>query len=187
MSLIGKISGFFSSKSQNKKTAKTDSVQKEKKEKKDKKKTKPKINTEAIKDWQKQVQEIQEHPLSQARIINTNLLDELTRQLGVINDKLDNLEKLNEILEILRKNEFYVDKVDSENINDITIKDKEALETIDRVGSVEAMKLARLLKISRSTASLRLNRLHSFGFLEKFSKGKTIFYRLKGKYKKKED
>jgi len=147
-----------------------------------KKKRQTAVKSDAVlSEWEDKVKAVSEHPLSQARIINDNLLNELTGQLSTINEKLSALEKLDKILELLKKNELYTESVEGVNIRDLTIKDREMLDLMNKKGSVEATTLSKMLKISRSTASLRLNRLFATGFVEKFSKGKVIYYRIKEK------
>jgi len=152
------------------------------------------INTnEAIESWEKTLNAAQQHPLSQVKIINTQILEELTNVLRSMNDKmkrLEELDKLDKILNLLSESKAELDQkginssfLDSaiKEIESLTIKDKDVLEWIERQERVTAKQLADYVNLSRSTASFRLNRLKELGLLEKEAIGKKIFYRVKKK------
>jgi len=137
--------------------------------------------------WQSLVKNVQSHPLSQAGIINTQLLEQLTNVLDSISCKLDDLKKLDEILELLKaeKTEMEASGKHSERLDRAiaeleraTIKDRDAVELL-RKGAMTADHLAAGLKLSRSTASSRLNRLYSLGAVDKYAEGKKIYYKIR--------
>lgn len=106
-------------------------------------------------------------------------LTELTGMLAEINKKLLYLEILDRKIDDLSNVQgikFFGDFEAA--VKRVTVKDKEALEVLKK-GVTDAKELAKKLNIKRSTASLRLNKLANMGFLEKYSEGKTIKYKLK--------
>ncbi|MCD6547718.1 MAG: winged helix-turn-helix transcriptional regulator [Nanoarchaeota archaeon] len=152
----------------------------------------PKVSFEsteqAIKSWEKTLEAAKQHPLSQVKIINTQILEELSNVLKSMDSKLNKLDKLDEILEILieTKKELEEKGVESkalsraiEEIERLTIKDKEVVAWIEKQGRVTAKQLADYTGLSRSTASFRLNRLAEIGVLEKQAIGKKIYYKPK--------
>lgn len=142
----------------------------------------------AIKSWEKTMEVAKQHPLSQVKIINTQILEELSNVLKQMNNKLDELSKLDEILMILHETKSELEekgiesnKVDQaiEEIERLTIKDKEVVSWIVKQERVTANQLAGYTGLSRSTASFRLNRLAELGVLEKEAVGKKIYYKPK--------
>lgn len=145
----------------------------------------------AIKQWQDTIQAAQQHPLSQVKIINTQILEELNNVLKTMNirlEKLNDLDKIDIVLELLQrtKQEIAEKGIQSSNldtaighISQLTIKDKEVLEWIERQERVTANQLADYINLSRSTASFRLNRLAELGALDKEAIGKKIYYKIK--------
>ena len=57
---------------------------------------------ELLKVWDKGVKNVSEHPLSQVKIINTQIMEQLTSILTSMNGKLDKLSQLDEILHLLK-------------------------------------------------------------------------------------
>ena len=60
----------------------------------------------------------------------------------------------------------------------LTVKDKNAFEVFKSKNELTTEGFAKVSKVSRSTASSRLNRLFSFGLLEKKTDGKKIMYKM---------
>jgi len=145
----------------------------------------------AIKQWEDTIKAAQQHPLSQAKILNTQILEDLHSVLKAMNnrlDRLDDLDKLDSILQLLRETKenmdaqgLNVDQLDQaiEQIDQLTIKDKEVLEWVSRQERVTAQQLSDYINLSRSTASFRLNRLEDLGALDKEAVGKKIYYKIK--------
>ena len=139
-----------------------------------------------IMDWKTTVEAVKEHPLSQAKIINDQLLDLLTKVLASMNRKLDNLNKLDRILELLEKGrEELVEKgfeipeaieTAIKELERVTVKDRDAYNVLLKKGEMTAEKLAKEMNISRSTASSRLNRLYDLGLVDKKAIGKNIVF-----------
>jgi DNA-binding transcriptional ArsR family regulator len=142
----------------------------------------------AIKAWEKTMEAAKQHPLSQVKIINTQILEDLNNVLKQMNTKLDKLDKLEEILAILHETKqdlsqkgietTQLDKAIAE-IERLTIKDKEVINWIAKQDKVTAKQLSDYIGLSRSTASFRLNRLAELGALEKEAVGKKIYYKIK--------
>lgn len=124
---------------------------------------------QAIKAWKSDLERIKDHPLTQAKIVNETLLNELQQQLKDINSKLD------WVLEALKSHKS------RPVIDNITTKDRELLNILYTPQT--AVDVAKKLNITRSTASLRLNKLASMGLLEKESDGKNIKFKQKEEVK----
>jgi DNA-binding transcriptional ArsR family regulator len=152
-------------------------------------KTKPKTkltHVDELINWKNLVNTVQDHPLSQARVLNTQLLEQLTNVLDSIDTRLKDLSKLDEVLDLLKqekadleasgKHSERLDKAILE-LERATIKDRDAIKILKKE-PMTAEKLASELKISRSTASSRLNRLYSLGAVDKYAEGKNIYYKI---------
>lgn len=61
----------------------------------------------------------------------------------------------------------------------LTIKDKEMLDFMAGGKKFSADEIAKQMKLSRGTASLRLNKLYSLGYTTKKSRGKMIEFKIK--------
>jgi len=146
---------------------------------------------DVVENWEKTLQAVQQHPLSQVKIINTQILEDLSNVLKSMNSKmhkLDKLDKIDEIYEILLRTQAELESqgIKSEHLNAalseierLTIKDKDVIDWISKQEQVTAQQLADRINLSRSTASFRLNRLAELGVLDKEALGKKIYYRLK--------
>ncbi|MFA5405766.1 MAG: hypothetical protein WC307_00185 [Candidatus Nanoarchaeia archaeon] len=141
-----------------------------------------------LKEWSKTIEMVENHPLSQARVINTTVLNDLTQVLNSMNEKLEKLAKLDEITSLLLETKQQLESagLSTGNIDAVmgavrglTIKDKDALSLFkgDELFSTEDF--AERASLSRSTASSRLNKLFSLGMLEKSAEGKKILYKVK--------
>jgi DNA-binding transcriptional ArsR family regulator len=141
-----------------------------------------------LKDWSKTIEMVEKHPLSQARVMNTAVLSDLTRVLNSMDEKLSKLDKLDEIVRLLGETKKQLTSaglptvsIDQaiDRIKGLTLKDKDAFEVFKSDDELTTEEFAKASKVSRSTASTRLNRLFSFGLLEKDTDGKKIVYKLK--------
>jgi DNA-binding transcriptional ArsR family regulator len=138
-----------------------------------------------LKVWGDSVKNISEHPLSQAKIINSQILEQISDILESMNKKLDKMALLDEILGLLKGtrnqiidlggNTEQIDKAIT-HVEGITIKDEEVIRALKDKGPQTADNLARLMGISRSTASSRLNRLFSMNIIRKKTDGKFIYF-----------
>ena len=142
--------------------------------------------SDSIKTWEKQVELLQNHPLSQARVVNTDILTSLTQVLGGLDGRLDELRKLDEILGILKAQETKktedkglktLEKV-LKKVRHVTIKDRILLDLIEKTPLLDADAVADELELTRSTVSYRLNKLYSMGVLDKEVSGRKILFKL---------
>ena len=138
-------------------------------------------------EWKSTVEAISKHPLTQAKVVNDQLLASLTRVLESIDYKLDKLDKLDEILRLLKKGQ---EKLEKEGVEvpeikqaiqklEQPLKEKEVLELLKQYDMLSAEEVAERLGISRSTASYRLNRLVRQGLVEKVSQGRKVYFKIK--------
>lgn len=156
-------------------------------------------------EWQQLYKDLQTHPLTQAKIINEQLLETTNEELKKVNKRLDDIEKRVEQLEkrrikIIKRAATSKQKKETEtkekeqpktpqqkiirlSLKDIRLSDqeREILKHIEKQGETDAQTIAEQFNISRSNASLKLNKLYSWGFLDKQMKDKTVFYFLRGK------
>jgi DNA-binding transcriptional ArsR family regulator len=144
--------------------------------------------SDLLKNWSKTIEMVEKHPLSQARVMNTAVLSDLTRVLNSMDEKLSKLDKLDKIVSLLGETKKQLSSaglstsmIDQaiDRIKGLTIKDKNAFEVFKSKDELTTEGFAEVSKVSRSTASSRLNRLFSFGLLEKNTDGKKIVYRAK--------
>ena len=142
--------------------------------------------TDTIKSWEKQVTLLQTHPLSQARVLNTQILSSLTDILGGVDSKLGELGKLDEILRILKEREAAkqaeksmgaVDRV-LKKVRHITIKDRILIDLLENKGPFTADDAAAELNLTRSTVSYRMNKLYSMGIFDKDIAGRKILFKI---------
>ncbi len=137
---------------------------------------------ELLKDWIKTVEMVENHPLSQVRIINTAILTDLTRILHEMNEKLGKLDKIDKVINMLKelKSNANIEPKDIDevilNLKGLTIKDREYLSLFKDNEFITTEEFAKRANLSRSTASSRLNKLFSLGVLEKKSEGKKILF-----------
>ncbi|VVB74976.1 Helix-turn-helix domain protein [Candidatus Tiddalikarchaeum anstoanum] len=140
-----------------------------------------------LKAWDSSVKNVSDHPLSQVKIINTQILEQLTDILTSMNSKLDRLDVLEEILRLLKDSRAEIrvvggstEKLDAaiSKIEGLTIKDEEFIRVLKDKGPQSADSISRLVGISRSTASSRLNKLEKFKLVKKNADGKDIYYSL---------
>ena len=150
--------------------------------------TNPRATKDLLKEWSKTLELVEKHPLSQARVINTGVLTDLTQVLGSMNEKLDNLGKLDDIMHLLIETKKQLGGADMPTakidaviggLKGLTIKDQDALKFFKSDETLTTEEFSKVSKLSRSTASSRLNKLFSFGLLEKVADGKQIVYKLK--------
>jgi len=155
---------------------------------------KPIGTTETIDNWRKQVNLLEDHPLSQARVVNHNILQSLNDVLGSVDTKLGHLEKLDHIIELLKQDQTVVktsekavktpEKADTavkmalQKVEYLTLKDRQFLEAVEGKEPISAEEMADYLGCSRSTASFRLNRLGNMGILKKEVQGKKILFKI---------
>jgi len=139
-----------------------------------------------ILEWKTAVETVKEHPLSQARVINDQLLGLLTKVLASMDRKLDKLDKLDSILRLLEQGKVEIEEKGFDvpeaietaikELERVTVKDRDAYGVLLKKGSMTANNLSKEMKISRSTASSRLNRLYDLNLVDKKAIGKKIIF-----------
>ena len=138
-----------------------------------------------LKEWKAQIEALQNHPLTQAKVINTEMLRAILSIMESMDGKVDRLHERVGDLEIKikrtpRKTKSRPVRIASETEPKLRLnsKDKEVLAFI-KIKEIQATDVAKQFKISRSNASLKLNKLHQMNFLEKRQDGKDVYYRKK--------
>ena len=160
-------------------------------------------------DWQTSYKDLQAHPLTQAKVLNEQLMKSTGDQLKRMNEKIDgihdrvtHLEKKSQKMPVnikrtkkvsrrvkrtprpvpkpskprLSKAEILRKLLSSPNLSE---QEKKIVQFIGDKRESEATAIAKRFKISRSNASLKLNKMHNFNCLTKRLEGKTVYYRLK--------
>ena len=136
-----------------------------------------------LRSWEDIYGELSEHPLTQAKIINEQLLHSTNDALNEINNKLDGLDERVGALErkrpTVRRNKD--DKLPSVVIPraNLSNQEEQIVQLIESQNEVDAKTVAQKFNISRSNSSLKLNKLHSWGFLAKRLDEKSVFFRIK--------
>ncbi|MBT4114344.1 helix-turn-helix transcriptional regulator [Candidatus Woesearchaeota archaeon] len=162
-------------------------------------------------DWEAVYKDLQAHPLTQAKVINEQILattnetiKRFDRKLSGFDDRIVKLEQRR--IKVIRNAQEvpleYLDSASKPNsskkkgaksgketptqivnrvIADPHMNDheKEMIKRIQEHKELDAQSLAEQFHISRSNASLKLNKLHDWGFLSKRMVDKTVFYRIK--------
>lgn len=133
----------------------------------------PKLEHAVLSEWRDELKKIQEHPLTQAKIVNEKLLAAVMELLNEINTKLDELNtrvgKIETQRITMREREKPKVKLSS--------GDQKVLDFIKRKKQAQAGEVAKNLKISRPNAALKLSKLFSIGQLEKEQEGKDVYYK----------
>jgi DNA-binding transcriptional ArsR family regulator len=135
---------------------------------------KPKLEHAVLREWSTDLQKLQQHPLTQAKIVNEKLLAVVVSALNEINEKLDELSARMVKIEAQR----------------ITVKDREkpklklssneqkVFDFVRKRKRVQAAEVAKSLKISRPNAALKLSKLFSMNLLKKDQEGKDVYYKI---------
>ena len=136
-----------------------------------------------LRSWEDIYGELSEHPLTQSKIINEQLLHSTNDALNEINNKLDGLDERVGALErkrpTVRRNKE--DKLPSVVIPraNLSNQEEQIVQLIESQNEVDAKTVAQKFNISRSNSSLKLNKLHNWGFLAKRLDEKSVFFRIK--------
>ena len=152
-----------------------------------KKKVESKKEHKVLKSWEDMYEELQEHPLTQAKILNEQLLRNTNRSIDKIHDKLDSFDERISSLEnrkvtvkkTLKKG--FKPEVITEIVDKGQLSEQEELimKTIKDQGEVDAKTISKKFNISRGNASLKLNKMHKYGLLAKRLDEKSIFFNIK--------
>jgi len=147
-----------------------------------------KFTENEIENWKQIVKVVQDHPLSQARVINDQLLGQLSKVLEQMNSKLDSLVKLDYIISLLEESKKDMEGrgVETKSIDlaikelkALSLKDQEAYNFLKKQGPMTTEEFAKKTGISRSTASTRLNKMYQFGLLDKKTIDKKVLFEVK--------
>ncbi len=152
-----------------------------------KKKIEQKKEHKVLKSWEDMYEELQEHPLTQAKILNEQLLRNTNQSIDKIHDRLDSFEERINRLETRKvtKKKRGNSKAESEAITEIVDKgqlseqEELIMKSIKEQGEVDAKTIAKKFNISRGNASLKLNKMHKYGLLAKRLDEKSIFFKIK--------
>jgi len=137
-----------------------------------KKKEKTSKESQILKEWKELQEKLEKHPLTQAKIINEELYNSTIKELEKINKRVDEIDIR------LRKVEENGVKESKPKVK-LSRKEKKVLNVVKDLEETDANQVADKLNISRSNASLKLNRLYEEGFLDKVREGKNVFYKFK--------
>ena len=137
-----------------------------------KKKEKTSKESQILKEWKELQEKLEKHPLTQAKIINEELYNSTVKELEKINKRVDEIDIR------LRKVEENGIKESKPKVK-LSRKEKKVLNVVKDLEETDANQVADKLNISRSNASLKLNRLYEEGFLDKVREGKNVFYKFK--------
>ena len=140
-----------------------------------------------LKSWEDMYEELQEHPLTQAKILNEQLLRNTNQSIDKIHDKLDSFEERISRLENRKvttkktikkgsKPEIITEIVDKGQLSE---QEELIMKTIKDQGEVDAKTISKKFNISRGNASLKLNKMHKYGLLAKRLDEKSIFFKIK--------
>lgn len=130
----------------------------------------PKVEHEMLREWRAEIKKIQQHPLTQAKIVNERLLAAVMDMLSEINAKLDELNTRISKLETM--------KLSKKELPEIKLSsgEQKVLDFVKKKKKVQAKDVALNLGISRPNAALKLSKLFSIGQLEKQQDGKDVYY-----------
>lgn len=171
---MGLLDLIFRKKKKKPTRARARTVQKRKKKKK--KKEQQIAEHITLKDWKEEIQRLQAHPLTQAKLMNESLLNLVMDLFEQINNKLDELNTRIDRMEAKKtKVKIRHEKPEAK----LSQQEQRILAYTKAQKIVQAGPIARKLRISRSNASLKLNKLYSIGYLDKQQDGKDVHYSLK--------
>src|SRR3989344_4478600 len=162
MGLLESISGIFKKKDSGKKQVQ---IQVKKPRQKLQKRTKEQL---ILTDWKSELERLTQHPLTQAKLINEKLLQDLYVLLEQINNKLDTLNT--------RLDSAGLGRVELKTGQQRSSQEQKILDLIAKRDRLIAADIMKTLNISRSNASLKLNKLFDMGLLEKEQEGKEAYY-----------
>jgi DNA-binding transcriptional ArsR family regulator len=135
---------------------------------------KPKLEHAVLREWSTDLQKLQQHPLTQAKIVNEKLLAIVVDALNEINAKLDELSTRMAKIETQKVRVIEREKPKVK----LSSGDQKVLDFIKKKKQAQAGEVAKNLKISRPNAALKLSKLFSIGQLEKEQEGKDVYYKL---------
>lgn len=135
-----------------------------------------------LEKWEKLYKNLQSHPLTQAKIVNEELLsatnetlDEVKRKLSEIDVRLKDVESYVHSDKVTKKPKKVEERIIVPYAN-LSESEKQIISHIKDQGQCDASVLAEALEMSRSNASLKLNKLYKWNFLGKGSEDKRVTY-----------
>tara|TARA_Y100000310_G_scaffold85645_1_gene82488 strand:+ start:172 stop:678 length:507 start_codon:yes stop_codon:yes gene_type:complete len=145
-----------------------------------------KTQSKELEKWESLYKNLQAHPLTQAKLINEELLattnetlDELKHKISDIDSRLDGVENKVYSKKVKTKKNLEIREKIIVPYAKLSVHEKQIIGHIKDTGKCDASVLAEALGMSRSNASLKLNKLHSWNFLEKGAEDKRVAYWLK--------
>ncbi|MEM2874058.1 MAG: hypothetical protein QW063_01185 [Candidatus Nanoarchaeia archaeon] len=130
---------------------------------------------EVLREWRAELKRLQEHPLTQAKIVNERLLAAVMDLLNEINSKLEELNLRIAKLESIARQTQKKAPVAPLKIK-LSSKEQSVLDYVKQNTEVKASDVAAALNISRSNAALKLNKLFSINLLDKRQDGKDVYF-----------
>ncbi|MBI2041249.1 MAG: helix-turn-helix transcriptional regulator [DPANN group archaeon] len=134
-------------------------------------------------EWKAEMDKLQNHPLTQAKIINGQLLNAIYSILEQISTKIDSLSVRLEKIESMRVDSHVKHDKKNQALREfeagLSSQERKILELIKKKKAKQASDVADALDISRSNASLKMNKLFDMGMLDKEKEGKDTLYRIK--------
>jgi hypothetical protein len=162
-------------------------------------------------DWESVYKDLHDHPLTQAKMINEQLLSTTNETIKKFEGRIDSfedrivkleqrrikvirnaqeipLETLENPVQVARRGKITKGKAETPAqivkrvVADPHMSDheKEIIKHIQAQKELDAQTVAEQFQMSRSNASLKLNKLHDWGYLSKHMVEKTVFYKIKG-------
>jgi DNA-binding transcriptional ArsR family regulator len=134
---------------------------------------KPKLEHAVLREWNTDLQKLQQHPLTQAKIVNEKLLAIVIDALNEINAKLDELGTRIAKIETQR-----ITVKEKESKIKLSSNEQKVFDFVRKKKKIQAAEVAKNLKISRPNAALKLSKLYSMNLLKKDQEGKDVYYKI---------
>jgi DNA-binding transcriptional ArsR family regulator len=135
---------------------------------------KPKLEHAVLREWNTDLQKLQQHPLTQAKIVNEKLLAVVIDALNEINAKLDELSIRIAKIETQR---IAIKEREKPKVK-LSSNEQKVFDFVRKKKRVQASEVAKNLKISRPNAALKLSKLFSMNLLKKDQEGKDVYYKI---------
>ena len=137
----------------------------------------------ALKDWESLYKNLQAHPLTQAKLVNEELLAVTNETLKEIKDKVSEIDgRMGKIEDRVFDKSFVAKEIQEKVIvpfAKLSESEKQIIGHIKEQNMCDASAVAEVMGMSRSNASLKMNKLYSWNFLDKSMADKRVIYRLK--------
>ena len=137
----------------------------------------------ALNDWESLYKNLQSHPLTQAKLINEELLATTNETFKEIKNKISDIDSRVGDIENKVFDKNFISKEIQEKVivpfAKLSESEKQIIGHIKDRENCDASAVAEVMGMSRSNASLKLNKLYSWNFLDKSMDDKRVVYRLK--------